>query len=272
MGSSATYTWNTNPYPWVPSSLSINPSTYNINSPSATLVIGNIGGTFTIQGTASLNGTEKVLDYHLLLTPQSSPQNLTVCASSTNYFGPPDSNPVGSLPGSSGFTWEYYDFGPNSIITFPNPSTYPDPSDPTNIHKIRIPGNSPLSNYIAVKFIGTSYVKFQASYSWGGCYNETLWNVTTISGCFTEGNNNSNNSLASTIYPNPASNQINITSTNAIIKEVEIFGLFNNSILKIMGNKSKMVATNISILQEGIYTCRITTDKGVENQKLIIKR
>jgi hypothetical protein len=29
---------------------------------------------------------------------------------------------------------------------------------------------------------------------------------------------------------------------------------------------------NLADLQPGIYNCRITTEKGIENQKLIIKR
>lgn len=260
MGSTASYTWNTNPYPWIPSSLYINPSTYNIHSPNATLVVGNIGGTFDIQGTADLNGTEKILDYTLLLTPQSTPQNLTVCASSIKYFGPPA---YGTLPGSSGFTSEFYDFGPNGTIV--SPAIY------AGLSQVTIPGNSPLSNYIGVQFSGNSYVKFEASYSWGGCYNETLWNVTTLSGCFAEGNNSTTQSLL-TIYPNPAINQVNIVSSESLIKEVEVFGLFNNLLLKIYGNKSKKVNANISNLQPGVYNCRITTNKGIENQKLIIKR
>ena len=261
LGSSAIYTWNTNPYPWVPSSLSINPSSYNIHSPNATLVIGNIGGTFDIQGTADLNGTEKVLDYTLLLTQQSTPQNLTVCASTIKYFGPPAT--YGALPGSSGFTSEFYDFGATGTIV--SPTIY------AGLHQVTIPGNSPLSNYIGVQFSGNSYVKFEASYSWGGCYSETLWNVTTLSGCFA-GGSNSNSQSSSLIYPNPASNQLTISSTERIIKGVEIFGLFNNSILKVSGNNAKRLNTNISSLQPGVYNCRITTDKGIENQKLIIKR
>ncbi|HQW83645.1 MAG TPA: T9SS type A sorting domain-containing protein [Ferruginibacter sp.] len=260
LGSSANYTWNTNPYPWIPSSLTINPSTYNIHSPNASLTVGNIGGTFDIQGTANLSGEEKILDYHLLLTPQTTGESRTVCANSINYFGAPAY--YGTLPGSTGFTYETYDFGPNGTIV--SPALY------AGFQVVTIPGNSPLSNNFGVQFSGNSYFKFDANYFWGGCYSETPWNITVLTGCF-DGGNNSLKQSPTTIYPNPATDQLSFISSDAI-KEVEIFSVFNNLIFKIKGNNSKTLTSNIANLPPGLYNCRITTIKNVENQKLIIKR
>lgn len=73
------------------------------------------------------------------------------------------------------------------------------------------------------------------------------------------------------IYPNPANSQITITSKE-IITSIEISDLLNltSKIIKVNGTNS--VTININDLSPGVYSCKIATVKGVENQKLIIKR
>lgn len=100
-----------------------------------------------------------------------------------------------------------------------------------------------------------------------GCSN--LWNysypVTINQSCLSEPNLN--------LYPNPASSQIVIsTSNNALIQFVEIGNLVTPSLKKIKVNGTKYLTINIYDLIPGIYNCKITTNLGVENQKLIIKR
>ena len=79
-------------------------------------------------------------------------------------------------------------------------------------------------------------------------------------------------SLSNTrIFPNPVNNQLRITS-NESITDLEIFSFMNLSLRKVQINGSKSITLNVSDLKSGVYNCRITTNKGIENQKVIIKR
>ena len=102
-----------------------------------------------------------------------------------------------------------------------------------------------------------------------GCSN--LWNysypVTINQSCLLESN------LNLQLFPNPASTQITIfTNNNALIQSVEIGDLFALTLKRIKVNNTKSITINVFDLNPGIYNCKITTSKGTENQKLIIKR
>jgi hypothetical protein len=87
-------------------------------------------------------------------------------------------------------------------------------------------------------------------------------------------NNNINGDLSNvSIYPNPTTTQVTISAiNNSLIQSVEIGNLFNPIIKRVVGNNNKTSTINVSTLLPGIYNCKITTNKGVEYQKLIIKR
>ncbi len=79
--------------------------------------------------------------------------------------------------------------------------------------------------------------------------------------------------ISTLIYPNPATTQVTISTTNnSLIQSVEIGNLFNPILKRVVGNNNITTTINVSALLPGIYNCKITTNKGVEYQKLIIKR
>jgi hypothetical protein len=70
-----------------------------------------------------------------------------------------------------------------------------------------------------------------------------------------------------TLYPNPASESINISSEN-IIKYLEIYNPLGQKVYQIeVNNKSKSI--NINSLPKGIYIIGVNTEKGYINKKLI---
>jgi Secretion system C-terminal sorting domain len=75
----------------------------------------------------------------------------------------------------------------------------------------------------------------------------------------------------SKIYPNPATMQITIESAS-FIQSVSIIGELTPQRKVVRVNGQKSITINLANLQPGIYNCQITTQKGIENQKLIIKR
>ncbi len=74
------------------------------------------------------------------------------------------------------------------------------------------------------------------------------------------------------IYPNPAYNILNLSSTKENITGIDITDLFGTFLKKFRFKTSKSVSVNVSNFRIGVYNCRIYTENGVENQKLIIKR
>lgn len=77
--------------------------------------------------------------------------------------------------------------------------------------------------------------------------------------------------LLSRIYPNPGTDQITISSTETI-NLIEISDLLSPTLKRIKVNGIKSTTINVFDLKPGVYNCKITTNKGIENQKLIIKR
>lgn len=83
------------------------------------------------------------------------------------------------------------------------------------------------------------------------------------------GNENANKVL---LYPNPTANDVTFMSKDATISSIEISDLFGPSINKLKVTNLKTITINVTTLKTGTYNCKITTNKGVEYQKLIIKR
>ncbi len=73
------------------------------------------------------------------------------------------------------------------------------------------------------------------------------------------------------IFPNPASNQVNIRSNYLNINKIEIFDIAGREVLSIqnVGDKNTMISTDN--LPTGCYFIRISTQKTTETLKLIIK-
>jgi hypothetical protein len=77
------------------------------------------------------------------------------------------------------------------------------------------------------------------------------------------------NEIQVSAYPNPAVNQLNLTSKSQI-KEVKIFGL-NGELVKIQKANANSTQIEVSDLNAGIYIAQILTDKGIKTIKLIKK-
>ncbi len=269
LGTNATYSWNifTNPG-FIPNVTiaSSNPNSYqaslNIGPPSSE-ESGSPNYGNAIQSIATLNGLQKIIDFQYFIYKEN--YNKITCPNTTTYWLMSSSSSYNyQKPGGSSFDWEDYDFGPNSTIIYPtNPVYFITPN------KLHIPGGSQLSDYIKVNFSAPSTVKkeFYDNNLFGACYKENI-DVTFGSSCLTSEKIPTD---GITIYPNPASNQITITSKE-IISTIEIFDLMNPSLKRINVNGTKSPTINVSDLKPGIYNCKITTSKGTQNQKLIIKR
>ena len=73
------------------------------------------------------------------------------------------------------------------------------------------------------------------------------------------------------IYPNPASNNLNVkSSNNSFIKKISIYDLKGS--IALTKNISGLTETNISInlLQSGIYMVKVTSAKGISIIKKLI--
>ncbi|GIV42659.1 MAG: hypothetical protein KatS3mg034_1969 [Vicingaceae bacterium] len=70
------------------------------------------------------------------------------------------------------------------------------------------------------------------------------------------------------IYPNPAFDQINIISPNAMIEQIRIFDQAGKEVYQNFERASKIIV-NSSNFAAGIYFIRIQTNLGIENYKLI---
>ena len=259
LGGSANYTWNTNPFSSPVPAIQIDPLSYNIHSPYANVIIGNSVNTndHFVQGVADLNGAQKILDYAILLTQVVNWQTLQYCRNTTyNFYATWNTSPW-TLPGGTKFDYESYDFGANGVIVAP--PAY------AGLHQVTIPTNTPLSVPLQVQFSNDSYMQYHFYYNWGGCYK--MYRPIQII-CGRESSDNISNI---SIYPNPSASIITITSTNGI-DLIEISDLMVPSLKTVKTNGLKSVTINIIDLKPGVYNCKITSGKGAENRKIVIKR
>jgi|GEM_PF-6832765 len=74
------------------------------------------------------------------------------------------------------------------------------------------------------------------------------------------------------IYPNPASSQVTLRSEDDFIRSVEINAFFTPAIKKMTGNNTRKITLDVSLLQRGVYNCKIITTKGITYKKLFITR
>ncbi|MEI6820460.1 MAG: choice-of-anchor J domain-containing protein [Bacteroidota bacterium] len=79
-------------------------------------------------------------------------------------------------------------------------------------------------------------------------------------------NETTNDKVFVNVYPNPASNYINI-KTNNNIKKLKLFNALGQVVLT-NENKSKSISLNISQLKQGFYTLSIETERGISVQKI----
>lgn len=74
-----------------------------------------------------------------------------------------------------------------------------------------------------------------------------------------------------TLYPNPASERINIKTNGSQIKNITIHNLLGQAVLTATGNGTAEQDMNINTLSSGTYLVVIATDANTETVKLIVK-
>jgi hypothetical protein len=257
LGPTATYTWLTSNNP-SPTYLTLNSQNQNLASVS----VANTGAFVTnnVYAKSELNGYVKVFDYYVNI-PNNTRNAFSTC-----------NNGVGNCSvGFSGFDNESY--------TFPGVITYvSNPAYQSSVGFSTLNCSGVLSASFQVKFSNPSLVNYftvahtNNNYP-GDCFNQTVYMQMLPFPCFAPLQNPDKSSQNEfiTIYPNPASNEITVKA-NETINYIQISDLMNPTLKKVKVNGTKSATINISDLNPGIYNCKITTSKGTENQKLIIKR
>lgn len=75
--------------------------------------------------------------------------------------------------------------------------------------------------------------------------------------------------IESSVYPNPSSNDWNISTPNNIIQSVEIFNILGKKITNQRGNNSNDISISTQGIAAGVYIAKIKTDIGIKTVKLI---
>jgi hypothetical protein len=225
-----------------------------------------------IQGVSDLNGVQKIIDFEFEVTPPfHSPGFFSTCASQNVDIKASHYLYYNRAPETTLFDWEEYDFGPNSTIVSPNPTLYPVPSDPTNINKIRIPGNNVFSGSVLVRFSANSQIKRNFYYNSpvGGCYKEVV-DITVNTGCRT----GTNDEISLILYPNPSTNEVifKAIEKNTLINSIEVRDKLNSPVFRLFNKSANQLTLNISTLKTGVYFCHIQTTNGSYVKKLVIQK
>lgn len=268
LGISANYYWETP----ASSQLSIDSATYNVHSPQAGMIINGLpAGPTPILGYAELNGYVKAMEFNrFYYSSYAVPQTDSVAICPGSSFNVTNYNSFTSSlinPGSSQFDWETYNVGAGGEIVTPDPALYPDPVDPGNRKKIRIPGRNRFTGNLTVRFNTLPGQVKKYFYSENGdCYQDSKRYLPAL-GCVlnpmeTDGIN---------LYPNPARSTVMIDAPDDIVS-IEVMGINNyttqHTFRRMAGGKR--VSMNLLQFRPGIYNCRITTTGGVVNKKLIV--
>lgn len=70
------------------------------------------------------------------------------------------------------------------------------------------------------------------------------------------------------LYPNPATNDINISS-NAVINSYEILDMTGKTIISKEGNQTNEISVDVASLNPAIYLVKINTEKGIETMRFV---
>ena len=76
---------------------------------------------------------------------------------------------------------------------------------------------------------------------------------------------------AQILYPNPATNAVNIALDNELYESVQIIDLTGKTVLRTNIDKN-VTRLNVSHLQNGVYLVKTIGKQGVKTQKLVISR
>jgi Secretion system C-terminal sorting domain len=161
-----------------------------------------------------------------------------------------------------------FSYGPGAIYNWSVPGAIVTDIDPTTPEaSVYFPANIPIPDVMGTLTV-TNSIYCNGSYNLHFFYNPNL--RTNLAATELNANVKEDN-INSKIFPNPATNQITIQS-ESLIKSVSIIGELRPQPKIVQVNSQKSITINLANLQPGIYNCQITTQKGIENQKLVIKQ
>ena len=77
--------------------------------------------------------------------------------------------------------------------------------------------------------------------------------------------------LASALYPNPASTELNVSFDNGIASLVEVYGM-NGRLIQTLQPENSLLKIDVSNLENGVYLIHIMADNGQRTIKKFVKR
>jgi len=72
-----------------------------------------------------------------------------------------------------------------------------------------------------------------------------------------------------TVYPNPTTGELRITSDELRIENVEVFDIYGRKLIEQKAEGRKQKALDISELQPGVYFIKIQTDNEITTKKIV---
>ena len=79
------------------------------------------------------------------------------------------------------------------------------------------------------------------------------------------------NGYSVAVFPNPAKGLLNIHTENAQIESINMYNISGQLVKQLNNVNSNNSSFNVNELSQGVYMIQITTDKGVENRKVVIE-
>ena len=80
-----------------------------------------------------------------------------------------------------------------------------------------------------------------------------------------------NGALAINVYPNPATDVVNVKS-DFNIKSIEVLSFIGQTVYTRKNVDSKLVQVDVSSLNSGVYFVKLDTDQGIKTTKITVKR
>lgn len=116
------------------------------------------------------------------------------------------------------------------------------------------------TDYSAVGYAATTPASYSAAGAW------RIDNFTVSNGSLVL-STNQNTKMGLTVYPNPVTNGLlNIQTTNNSVKDVVVYDLLGKKVL----STSTSNTVNVSSLQPGVYTMKVTEENNTGVMKIVI--
>lgn len=94
--------------------------------------------------------------------------------------------------------------------------------------------------------------------------------VTPQHSCNISANEDINNAIDVSIYPNPAADQLTIETKDVLAQSVELFD-YQGRVVQLQNNtgENSVIQINLSNFSDGLYLIKLTTEEGVVTRKIV---